>query len=130
MIIVAPNQFWSTDHFSPSLLVCSNASCLYDFIYLIPILISTALLICMENTFWNIDRHVVFAKLFKKSFRLYVESGTKKKLEADIDMLRNQGGHLVTKEFRENFFKTVIEHYLCKFYCFYLHSTHLTTFFA
>ena len=104
-----------------------NASCLYDFIYLISILMPTALLICMENTFWNISRDGNFMELFKKSFTLYVESGMRKKMEADIDILRNQGGHLVTNnsEFKAKFCKVIIEHYLRKFHsrCFYLHST-------
>ena len=79
----------------------------------------TALLICVENTFWNRDGS--FVESFKKSFTLYVESGTKKKMEADIAMLRKQGecGNQVTKEFKENLFKIIIEHYLCKFHCFF-----------
>jgi hypothetical protein len=86
----------------------------------------TALLICMENTFWNISRDVNFAKLFKKSFTLYVESGIRKKVEAAIDELGNgQGGWMVTEDFKAKFFKVIIEHYLRKFHCFYLHLTHL-----
>jgi hypothetical protein len=100
------------------------------FIHLIPILMPTALLICMENTFWNIStqagRGGNFVKLFKKSFALYVESGTRKKLAAAIDILRNElGGDQVTKDFKEKYFKIITEHYLRKFHCFFLHSTHL-----
>ena len=62
-------------------------------------------------------------ELFKKSFTLYVESGMRKKIEAEIDILENQGGHLVTRELKAKFYKIIIEHYLCKFHCFYLHST-------
>ena len=90
----------------------------------------TALLICMENTFWNISNDGNFVELFKKSFTLYVESGMKKKMEAEIDILRNQGGQLVTKEFKAKFYKIIIEHYLSGFHCFYFHLTYLTTFFA
>ena len=93
--------------------------------------LATALLLCIENTFWDISKDGNFVELFRKSFTLYVESGMKKKMEADIfDMLRNQGGHQVTHEFKEKFYKIIIEHYLCKFHCFYLYSTHLNTFFA
>ena len=93
------------------------------------ILMATALLICMENTFWN-SRDGNFVESFKKSFTLYVDSGMRKKVEADIDMLKNeQGGGPVTKDFRAKVYNFVIEHYLCKIHCFYLHSTHLTTFF-
>ena len=53
----------------------------------------TAVLICMENTFWNISRDGNFAKSFKKSFTLYVDSGMKMKAEAEIDIvLRNVHG--------------------------------------
>ena len=98
----------------------------------IPILMLTALLICMENTFWNIGRDGNFVESFKKSFIVYVESGMREKMEAGLDILRNQGGHLVTKEFKAGFCKMIIEHYLCKFqvHCFYLNWMHLTIFFA
>ena len=67
-------------------------------------------------------------ELFNKSFTLYVESGMSKKMEADIDILRNEGGHLVTKEFKVKFCKIIMEHFLCKSHGFYLQLTHLTTF--
>ena len=74
----------------------------------------TALLICMENTFWNISslRDGNFVKLFKKSFTLYVESGMRKKIEADLDILGYEGGYVVTDEFRAKFFEMIIEHLL------------------
>ena len=73
------------------------------------IFMPTALLICMENTFWNISTNLTFVDLFKKSFTLYVESGTRKKVEVAIDdsILRNeQGGGLpqLTKDSEENFY--------------------------
>ena len=86
----------------------------------------TALLICMENTFWN-SGNGNFVKSFKKSFKLYVDSGRKKRAEAEIDILGiEQGGGPATEEL----YKFVIEHYLCKIHCFYLHSTYLITFFS
>ena len=88
---------------------------------------STALLICMENTFWNINSNSNFMELFKKSFTLYVESGMRHTIEADI--FRNQGGHLVTKEFKKNFCKIITKHYLCMFHCSSLHLTYLTLIF-
>ena len=82
----------------------------------------------MENTFWDISRDSDFVKLFKKSFTLYVESGLKETVKKDIDILRNeQGGFLLTKDFKAKFHKFIVEHYLRKFHCFYLHLTHLTT---
>ena len=78
----------------------------------------TALLICMENTFWNISRGN-FVEMFKKSFEFYVESGMRKQTEADIDILRNeQGGSTVMEDFEKTFYKFVIEHFLRKFHCF------------
>ena len=83
----------------------------------------------MENTFWNISRDGNFLETFKKSFALYVDSGMGKKVEAQIDILRNeQGGRLATNDFKERFFKFIVDHYLRKIrvHCFYTHSTHLT----
>ena len=68
-------------------------------------------------------------ELFKKSFKLYVESGTRKKVEADIDVLSSQSRQ-VTNEIKEKFYKIIIENYLRKFHGFHLHSTCLTHFFA
>jgi hypothetical protein len=74
----------------------------------------TALLICMENTFWSIRRSDDFVELFKKSFKLYVESGMREVVEADIDIVsRDQSGHLETTRFC----KIIIDHLLRKFYC-------------
>ena len=70
-------------------------------------------------------------ELFKKSFKLYVESGTREKMEAAINILLNeQGGCLPdeTEDFKTKFIKIISEHYLRKIHCFYLHFTHLTTF--
>jgi len=70
-------------------------------------------------------------KSFKKSFKLYVESGMRKKVEAAIDILINeQGGCLETEDFKAKFYMIITEHFLCKIHCFYLHLTHLTTFFT
>ena len=99
---------------------------------------STALLICMENSFWNTQVHIktdfeayMPMELFKKSFTLYVESGMRRKTEAALDIFGNeQDGCWVTKDFKTEFFKIIIEHRLCEFHCFYLYSTHLTTFFT
>ena len=67
-------------------------------------------------------------ELFKKSFKLYVESGMRKKLEAAVNVLINeQGGHPETDEFKAKFNMIISEHYLRKIHCFYLHLTHLTT---
>jgi hypothetical protein len=81
----------------------------------------------MENTFWIISTDINFVKLFKASFKLYVESGMREKVEAAVDIWRNeQGGQrVVTKEFQEKFHKIIIGHCLGKFHCLYLHSTHL-----
>jgi hypothetical protein len=79
-------------------------------------LIQTALLICLENSFWNISRDGVnFVESFIKSFSLYVESGMRKEMEAEIDILGNdEGGFLVTKDLKAQFRKIITEHYLCK----------------
>ena len=114
------NHIWRSCLFS-FLLVCLLPPCLYDFLFIILILIPTGLLICTENTFWNISQHgdVKFLELFKKSFTLYVESGMKEMVEIDIDTLRNeQGEFLEMEDFEAKFFKFITEHYLCKFYLF------------
>ena len=87
------------------------------------ILMPTALLICMENTFWNtggISRVGNFVELFKKSFTLFVESGMRGKMEADIDILTNQAGPPVTEEFKAKFCKNIIECSHCKFVLLFL----------
>ena len=96
-----------------------NAFLLVTFIYfLILVFIPTALLICTENTFWNIDGHGSFVELFKISFTLYVESGLRENTERDIQILRNEQGPLNDGEF----YKFIVNHYLGKFHCFYLHD--------
>jgi hypothetical protein len=89
--------------------------------YLILVLIPIAVLICTENTFWDISRDGTrnFVELFKKSFTSYVESGMSKIVERDIDILRNkQGGFLVTEDFKAKFYKFIVDHYLRKFQLF------------
>ena len=49
----------------------------------------------------------------------------------NIDILRNElGEFLVTEGFKEKFYNFIVDHYLCKFHCFYLHLTHLIILFA
>ena len=97
-------------------------------------LIPTALLICTENTFWDISTDGNFVELFKKSFTLYVESGMGETMKMDmIDILRNKKGKfLLNEDFKAEFYKFIIEHLLCKFHSFHLHLTLrvLTTFFT
>ena len=89
---------------------------LFTYLTLMP----TALLICLENTFWNIRKDLNFVELFKKTFASYVESGMKKKTEADIDdILKNDPGEFpLAKDFKTRFCKIIIEHYLRKFLSF------------
>ena len=79
---------------------------------------TVALLICMKNTFWSIERGGNFVELFKKSFKLYVESGTREKMEAAINsiLIDEQGGRLVTnsEDFKGKFYMLITEHYLRK----------------
>ena len=103
------------------LLVCLMPSCLHDlYIYSYP----SALLICTENTFWDINRNGKFVERFKKSFTLYVESGMREMTERDIDTLRKECGGFSswTKDFNAEFYKFIVDHYLRKFHCFYLNS--------
>ena len=51
----------------------------------------------------------------------------REKTEADIDILKLRDEYW-QGDFKEKFCKFIIEHYLRKFHCFYLHLTHLTTF--
>jgi hypothetical protein len=98
-----------------------SADCLFVHVafHLFSILFLTALLICMENTFWSIEDGN-FVELFKKSFELYVESGMRKKIEADI-FGNGQGGHLVTTEDgKAEFYMFITRHFLCKIHCFFM----------
>ena len=88
-----------------------------DFHYIILNLMPTALLICMENTFWNISGDGNFVESFQKSFTLYVDSGMRMKAEVEADILRSEQGdseHLATKVFEARFCKLVADHYLRK----------------
>ena len=108
--------------------------------FLILVLKLTALLICLENTFWSIkrDENLNFVKLFKKSFTLYVESGMTEIREEDIEILKNEQDEFSAQpfsarakdDFNAKFYKFIVDHYLRKFHCFYLHSTHVITVFA
>ena len=102
------------------------------FIYYLMLLFKpTALLICTENTFWDINGDGNFVELFKKSFTIYVESGLREITERDIDILRNKEGEFeVNKGFYGKFYDFIIDHYLRKFHCFYLHLAHLIIVFA
>ena len=84
---------------------------LYLFSYL-----PTALLICIENTFWDINGDGNFVELFKKSFTLYVESGMREMTERDIEILINENDPTYGE-----FYKFIVNHYLGKFHCFYLY---------
>lgn len=88
-----------------------------------------AILICMENSFWNQHTSSNFLDWFKNSFTSYVDSEMGKKMEVDIDSMLGgeQGVYQVDNEFKEKLYKIVMDHYLCKFYCLYSHSNHLTT---
>ena len=92
------------------------SSCLYDFLFII-LFLPTALLICLENTFWYINGEDNIVELFKKSFTLYVESGMREMTERDIDIFRNERGEFsVTKDFHAKFYKFIVDHYLRKFH--------------
>ena len=101
-------------------------SCLYGFNLSYICFIPTALLICTENTLWDITKDSNFVELFKKSFTSYVENGMSQLVETDIDILRNeQGGFSVTEDFKAKFYKFIVDHYLRKFHIF--HSFALDT---
>ena len=79
-----------------------------------------ALLICLKNTFWTsnklVDGNYNFVKLFKKSFKLYVESGMKERVEAAIYiLLRDEQGASGWPVTKSKFCKLVVEHFLCRF---------------
>ena len=105
-----------------------NSSFSLLIIYLIPILMPTGLLICMENTFWNDGN---FLESFKESFTLYIDSGMRMKAEVEANKLRNvEGKSVVTKDFEERFCKLITDHYLRKIHCFFKRSTLLTASFT
>jgi len=73
----------------------------------------SALLICMEKSFWNINGNGNFINSFKDSITLYFVSGMWKKVVEDIGILKNgPHGFPVTKDFEEEFCKFIVEHYL------------------
>ena len=102
-------------------LLCISLVCwMYFRLFVFYLMMTTGLLICMENTFWTISRDDDFVELFKKSFTSYasVESGTRKKTEAKLDLLlRNRSGYSATNEFKAEFCTFIIENCLRKFHC-------------
>ena len=126
------NPYFKGNDFGPSPTTMSsylifigplNAFLLVTFIYfLIHFFILTALLICIENTFWDINGDGNFVEQFKKSFTLYVESGMRDMTERDIEILRNEQNYDLTQSHGE-FYKFIVNHYLRKFHCLYLHLT-------
>ena len=126
-MILAWQWIWKF-YCSTFLLVCSKLlACMTFYYYLILVFIPTALLICIENTLWDINGDENFVELFRKSFTLYIESGLREMTERDIDILRNeQGGFSVEDwDFNAKFYKFIVEHYLRTFHCFCFHLTHL-----
>ena len=112
-----------------------SADSLFAFLkFILSIIIPTALLICMENTFWTIGRDGNFVELFKKSFTSY-ESGMRKETEAEIDLLltrwqRNERGYSLATDhyFKKEFSTFIIEHCLRKFHFYLLLTSPLTIF--
>ena len=83
----------------------------------------------MENTFWN-SRDGNFVESFKQSFTLYVDSGMRKKVEAEIYTLMIEWSESELPLTRARFRKLIVDHYLRKIHCFYILFTHLTTSFT
>jgi hypothetical protein len=89
-----------------------------------------ALLICVENSFWNHGGHGNFVDSFQKSFTLYVESGMKKKVESHIGVFQHQQAGQIRVVDKKELYKIVMEHCLCKLhsYCLYLLAPDASTF--
>ena len=104
-----PHFYWSVECLLAYNFYLFSYPCFY---------IPTALLICIENTFWNINGHGNFVELFKKSFKFYVESGMREMTERDFEILRKE-----QNPSRDEFYKFIVNHYLRKFHYFYLHLT-------
>jgi len=52
-------------------------------------------------------------ELFEKSFKLYVKSGTRERMEAAINILTNEeGGCLEIEDIEEKFYMIISEHFL------------------
>jgi GTP-binding protein EngB required for normal cell division len=77
-----------------------------------PLCIFTALLICMENSFWNRHTGGNFVEWFQKSFALYVESGKRKKVDVAIKTSGYDSAGPQRPGFTEDFLKIIMDHYL------------------
>ena len=127
-------MFFEAEVFKFSHLLYWSAYCLFAcmIFHSSSTLMPIALLICMENTFWytQTSKDVNFVELFRKSFKLYAESGMRKKTGVDINVLKKElhdrqttEVSVMTEDFKAKFYMFIAEHYLCKIH-FYLHSTH------
>jgi hypothetical protein len=72
-----------------------------------------ALLICLENSFWY--QSMSFTESFQKAFKLYMESGTRDKVESALkDLGAFPTLHCNTHEmFVSSLSKTLLQHCLC-----------------
>ena len=61
----------------------------------------TALLICTENTFWDVGGDGNFVQSFKKSFTFFVEHGTWEMVKINIDIFGNEQGEIGRASCRE-----------------------------
>ena len=70
----------------------------------------TALLICLENSFWYQSTTSSFIDAFGKAFGLYKETGTQERLEIALKEL----GDWSSKEiFKAAFSELLLKHHLC-----------------
>ena len=81
-----------------------------------------AILICLENSFWNQSKTITFIESFQEAFKLYTQTGVREKAETSIKLLEDYPPQYssTSEPFQSALLKTLLQHRLCVLG--YLHS--------
>jgi len=73
-----------------------------------------AILICLENSFWNQSKTVTFIDSFQKAFKLYTQTGVREKAETSLKLLKDYPSQYssTSEPFKSALFTTLLQHRL------------------
>jgi len=73
-----------------------------------------AILICLENSFWNYSNTVTFIDSFQEAFKLYTQTGVREKAETSLKLLANYPPQYpsTSEPFQSALLTTLLQHRL------------------
>jgi len=73
-----------------------------------------AILICLENSFWNQSNTVTFIDSFQQAFKLYTQTGVREKAETSLKLLENYPPQYpsTSEPFQSALLTTLLQHCL------------------